>query len=291
MNVPTYSLKKYFDHKNTPCLSFNVYDLENLESYSENVLHRNDYFQVIFLDDGILQQQIEHNTYDLSAKTISIVFPHQITSLQNQSNPKGFVIQFDEVLFCSDLLKNELIAYNNDLIDKLNYVELGEEKHQQIREYAEQIKLLFEDLSPIKKEQIRFFIKIMLLEIIESAHQNINGYNAPDQLDHFAKFKTLIESNFIENRTVTFYAEQLQMTTKKLNNICKNKTGITALQLIHERILVEIKRLLLFSGKNHKEIAFSLGFDSPSALNKFVYAKLKETPSELKEELSRIYKY
>jgi AraC family transcriptional activator of pobA len=83
----------------------------------------------------------------------------------------------------------------------------------------------------------------------------------------------------------------MQITPKKLNEICKNKTGKTALNIIHERILTEIKRSLIFSGKTHKEIAYDLGFDSPSALNKFVYTKLQETPSELKEELSRIYKY
>ena len=291
MNVPYYSLKKYFDHKNTPCLSFNVYDLKELENYNEELLHRNDYFQVIFLDSGTLEQHIELNTYELNSTNISIVFPHQITSLKNLESAKGIVIQFDEVLFCSDLLKNELIAYSSDLINKLNHIELDEKKHQEIHKHARQIKSLFDDLSPIKKEQIRFFIKIMLLEIIEAAHQNINGYSGPEELDHYAKFKTLIEANFLENRTVSFYAEKLQLTTKKLNEVCKNKTGITALQIIHERILVEIKRLLLFSGKSHKEIAFTLGFDSPSALNKFVYSKLQETPSELKEELSRIYKY
>lgn len=291
MNVPYYSLKKYFDHKNTPCLSFNVYDLKELESYNEELLHRNDYFQVIFLDSGTLEQHIELNTYELNPTTISIVFPHQITSLKNLESAKGIVIQFDEVLFCSDLLKNELIAYSSDLINKLNHIELDEKKHQEIHKHARQIKSLFDDLSPIKKEQIRFFIKIMLLEIIEAAHQNINGYSGPEELDHYAKFKTLIEANFLENRTVSFYADKLQLTTKKLNEVSKNKTGITALQIIHERILVEIKRLLLFSGKSHKEIAFTLGFDSPSALNKFVYSKLQETPSELKEELSRIYKY
>lgn len=131
----------------------------------------------------------------------------------------------------------------------------------------------------------------MLLEIIEAAHQNYQGFQAPDQLDVFARFKTLIEANFKSKRTVAYYKDELQITSKKLNEICKSKTGNTALNIIHERILTEIKRLLLFSGKNHKEIAFELGFDSPSALNKFVYAKLKETPSELKESLSQIYKY
>ena len=130
----------------------------------------------------------------------------------------------------------------------------------------------------------------MLLEIIEMAHQTIDTSQTTNQLDYFVRFKTLIEADYKTKRTVTYYANALNITTKKLNSICKSKTSKTALNIIHERLLTEIKRLLVFSGKNHKEIAFDLGFDSPSALNKFVNTKLKETPSELKEELSQIYK-
>ncbi|MCF1192215.1 helix-turn-helix domain-containing protein [Mangrovimonas sp. AS39] len=290
MEIANYTLKEYFDQKKSPCLSFNVYSL-NDDIKKDEQLHRSDYFQVILVQEGEVKQHIEHQSLQLLNNQISVVFPHQINAFELTKNAKGIVVQFDEVLFCSDLLKNELISYNNDLMNKLNHVILDAGEFSKINNYAVQILELFQNLSPIKKEQIRFYIKIMLLEIIEAAHQNYQGFQAPDQLDVFARFKTLIEANFKSKRTVAYYKDELQITSKKLNEICKSKTGNTALNIIHERILTEIKRLLLFSGKNHKEIAFELGFDSPSALNKFVYAKLKETPSELKESLSQIYKY
>ncbi|MBD0825331.1 AraC family transcriptional regulator [Aestuariibaculum marinum] len=291
MEIANYTLKEYFDQKKSPCLSFNVYSLKDLAVKKDEKLHRSDYFQVILLQEGEISQHIEHENFQLLSNQISVVFPHQINAFESDENVNGIVVQFDEVLFCSDLLKNELISYSNDLINKLNHVVLEGDTFSKINHYAVQILDLFKNLSPIKKEQIRFYIKIMLLEIIEAAHQNYKGFQAPDQLDYFARFKTLIEANYKSKRTVTYYKDELQITSKKLNEICKSKTGNTALTIIHERILTEIKRLLIFSGKNHKEIAYELGFDSPSALNKFVYAKLKETPSELKESLSQIYKY
>lgn len=291
MEIANYTLKEFFDQKKSPCLSFTVYSLEDNAVKKEEKLHRNDYFQVILLQEGKVNQHIEHESLQLLNNQISVVFPHQINAFELSAKAKGIVVQFDEVLFCSDLLRNELISYSNDLMNKLNHVVLDADTFYKINHYAVQILDLFKNLSPIKKEQIRFYIKIMLLEIIEAAHQNTNGFQAPGQLDVFARFKTLIEENYKSKRTVTYYKDQLQITSKKLNGICKSKTGNTALTIIHERILTEIKRQLIFSSKNHKEIAYDLGFDSPSALNKFVYAKLKETPSELKESLSKIYKY
>jgi AraC family transcriptional activator of pobA len=88
---------------------------------------------------------------------------------------------------------------------------------------------------------------------------------------------------------VQYYASKLSITPKKLNEITKKHCAETAINAIHNRILTEIKRQLLFSDLSHKEIAFYLGFSSPSALNKFVRSKLKETPTELQNELAQIY--
>lgn len=61
---------------------------------------------------------------------------------------------------------------------------------------------------------------------------------------------------------------------------------MNALAVIHERILVEVKRIFMFSGHTNKEIAYQLGFTSPSAFNKFIYAKTGKTPTELRKELA-----
>ena len=101
--------------------------------------------------------------------------------------------------------------------------------------------------------------------------------------------KKLLNEHYKQYRTVQYYAEELAITPKKLNSITKKHCGETAIQAIHNRILMEIKRQLMFSDLSHKEIAFDLGFNSPSALNKFVKAKLKETPTELQQELAQMY--
>ncbi|GGH60025.1 AraC family transcriptional activator of pobA [Filimonas zeae] len=291
MEIRNHSLKEVFDKKNTACLSFHVYEVQDGYLNENDALHRSDYFQVVLLESGEAKQQVEENIHVLTANTVSVVFPNQVNLLDVNNKSRGIVIQFDEVLFCSDLLKNELSAYSNDLIGKLNYITLPTHKYMQVYAYATQILKAFRNLSPIKKEQIRFFIKIMLLEIIEAAHPRENSFQVPDQADQYARYKSLIEVDFKTERTVTYYAEKLRTTTGKLNEICKIRAGKTALQVIHERLLTEIKRLLLFSGMSCKEISFELGFDSPSALNKFVIAKTNATPGELKQQLSRIYNY
>ncbi len=66
--------------------------------------------------------------------------------------------------------------------------------------------------------------------------------------------------------------------------------GLTPLQVIHKRILLEAKRQLVFEEKQHKEIAYNLGFDSPASFSAFVKKKTGLTASEIQDEVTNIHK-
>jgi AraC family transcriptional activator of pobA len=55
-----------------------------------------------------------------------------------------------------------------------------------------------------------------------------------------------------------------------LNNTLKKELGINAKKYIKDRITLEAKRLLLFSGFTAKEIAFQIGFNDPHHFSKFI---------------------
>ena len=61
-------------------------------------------------------------------------------------------------------------------------------------------------------------------------------------------------------------------------------------QVIHNRILLEAKRLLLFEEITHKEISYQLGFDSPPSFSAFIKSKTGYSPSELTQHLAEIHK-
>ena len=60
------------------------------------------------------------------------------------------------------------------------------------------------------------------------------------------------------------YAAKLAMTSDRLNKHVKRITGITAGQLIRQRILAEAKRQLAFSNPPINEIAYDLAYADPS---------------------------
>lgn len=284
-------IKKNIQKEEDKNLSFRVFDLntDNLETYLQP--HKKDHFFILVIESGKIRIRIEEKIHLLTTGKISVIFPEQVHFISNTSaDLKGKIILFEEILFCSDILKNELSTYNVNLSTQLNCTMLSPEDCKQSLSTIGIIQEIYTKPSLIKKEQARFHIKIFLLGLIESVH-GLHPILHMETADKpiYVRFKKLLNQHYKQERTVQYYAGKLAVTAKKLNAVTKKHCGETAIQAIHNRILIEIKRQLLFSDLTHKEIAFDLGFNSPSALNKFVKAKLKETPTELQQELAQKY--
>ncbi|MEN2403145.1 helix-turn-helix transcriptional regulator [Flavobacterium sp. MC2016-06] len=292
MDLKRLEIKKNIQKAEDKNLSFRVFELNSntIQEYLQP--HKKDHFCILIIETGKIQLHIEEKIHFLKEGKISIIFPDQVNFLSNPSTDlSGKIVLFEEVLFCSDILKNELSSYNVNLSENLNCLLLAQNEFDHGIHTISEIQTIYNNPTLIKKEQARFFIKVFLLGLIESVHGQHPVFNPETESDKqvYFQFKKLLNQHFKTQRTVQYYAGKLVVTPKKLNILTKKYCGETAINAVHNRILTEIKRQLLFSDLSHKEIAFDLGFSSPSALNKFVRAKLKETPTELQNELAQIY--
>ena len=284
-------IEQFVQKKDDKFLSFRVFDLIDEHLFAYQTPHQKNHFFILIVEAGQLDLLIEEKVHKLKVGKISVVFPGQVHSVQNFSEDiSGKIILFDEVLFCSDILKNELSSYNVNLSNQLNCTVLANKEFIESLHTIDLVQDIYQNPSQIKKEQARFYIKSFLLSLIESIHGQhpILGQHSIDQ-PLYVQFKKLLNQYYKEERTVNYYAEKLAVTPKKLNTVIKKHCGETAIHAIHNRILTEIKRQLMFSDITHKEIAFDLGFNSPAALNKFVKAKLDLTPTQLQQQLSQKY--
>lgn len=283
-------IKKLLQKREDESLSFRVYDLtyEHLQNYLEP--HKKDHFCVLIVESGEINVHLEEEIILLKAGKISMIFPEQISFITLlYSEFSGKIILFEEVLFCSDILKNELLSYNVNLSSHLKCMFLSPSEFEHAKKMTSFIEDIYSDPSLIRKEQGRFYIKILLLGLIESVHGQHPVLQHEGDKTLYIRFKKMLNERYKNEKTVQYYASNLAVTTKKLNSITKKHCGETVINAIHNRILQEIKRLLLFSDLSHKQISLELGFSSPSALNKFVKSKLDETPTELQKELAQIY--
>jgi AraC-like DNA-binding protein len=122
----------------------------------------------------------------------------------------------------------------------------------------------------IQNELLHTMLKFLLLKIVSLNQKTIKNYSGKKFHKEFCELKKSIEQNFITKRQAVEYANLFPMSLKKINHISQAFSGKSVKQLVDERLVLEIQRLLLNTDLSVKEIAFKTGFDEiPNFVNYF----------------------
>lgn len=127
----------------------------------------------------------------------------------------------------------------------------------------------------------RFIIKCTRLL---KAHKGYKETPKSKKIDLLRSFNFLVEQHFKDQHSVSFYADMLFKSPKTLSNNFA-KLNQSPIKIIHERIILEAKRLLTYSDKTAKEIAYEVGFDDASHLSRLFKKHTNQSPLEFKKSL------
>jgi AraC family transcriptional activator of pobA len=103
-----------------------------------------------------------------------------------------------------------------------------------------------------------------------------------DNFDIVRKYSLLVDRNFKTQHQVQFYANELSKSPKTLSNLFARYHHKLPLQIIHDRIIDEAKRLFYYTDKSAKEIAYELGFEDAGHFSRFFKKTTGQNISEYK---------
>lgn len=103
----------------------------------------------------------------------------------------------------------------------------------------------------------------------------------------FKRFVDLIESTYPKPRTVSYYADHLNITPKYFSSVCKQVGGQNATEIIDQYVLKDVVYLMNHTQKSIKEIACELNFFNLSFFGKYVKKHLGVSPKMYREQVLR----
>lgn len=102
----------------------------------------------------------------------------------------------------------------------------------------------------------------------------------------FKRFMHVLATEYKQSRDVVWYARQLCVTPKHLNEVVRYVTGLSAKQLIDEYVLMQLQLVLRSSSTSLKELAYDFHFSSPSFFNRYFKQRTRQTPQEYRNKCS-----
>lgn len=143
-----------------------------------------------------------------------------------------------------------------------------------------------EERSTVLEALFRIVL-VRLHRILRKARSHDTSGRAP-RLALVTKFETLVDRDHPRSRSVTDYAEELSVTPTYLTRCVKAATGRTAGEIIHDRLLLEARRLIVFTDLSIAEIAYRLNFSTPSYFTRFFTQSTGEKPTVFRSRMRAV---
>ena len=126
---------------------------------------------------------------------------------------------------------------------------------------------------------------LLALWFLRSAsRQEVNSRSeGQPQIALVRSFLALVEENFRGQPPLSSYAHALGITTTHLSRICRRQFGLSAQAIIHDRVVLEAKRILAYTPAAIAHIAQDLGFRDPAYFSRFFAHHVGETPTAFRK--------
>jgi AraC family transcriptional regulator, transcriptional activator of pobA len=224
------------------------------------------------------------NTFEIKPHTLWSTPIGQIHSAKNwTADATGYYISFSPDFIETKPNLQKLVQRSPFFaFDTPHYLYLTNEESDIIFILFQKIEAEFERNDDISHDLIRLYITEILHLSERFRAKNFVGETSSVSKTLTDRFKALVEKNFIYQKGIPFYADQLSVHPNYLSNVIKAETGMTAGDMIRERIIQEAKYLLYQSDFSVKEVAYYLQFEDTSNFSKFFKKNTDLTPQEYK---------
>lgn len=145
----------------------------------------------------------------------------------------------------------------------------------------------FMQVCPVRRTVLRHLLQALVdnVQYIRDTAEKAASDSIPMRMQEtFRKFRRLVHRHCVRERSIPFYAGELNMTPHYLSSVIKKASGRSVMYWVNRATVQEAKILLETGGLTGCEIAYRLHFPSASAFSKFFRREVGTTPRKYREE-------
>lgn len=242
--------------------------------------HRHEFFEVFWIAAGEAVYRGGEEMRVVAPGSFVWVSPRQVHSWKFSPQVRGFLVQFTR-----DWLEAGATSFGRwapfPLLSSTEtslVIEVPASEHVCIHAVGERMLAESANVGRDRENVLRPCLELLLVACGRHGPATETAVTPAAALTH--AFLQLVEARYAEDHHTQTYADRLKVSASTLGQHVQIQTGKTPATIIRERRLAGAQWLLRHSSLSVSEIAYELGFKTPSNFGRFFRQFTGKTPGE-----------
>jgi AraC family transcriptional activator of pobA len=249
--------------------------------------HR-DLHQMLVILEGGGEMRAESTEHRFNAPALLIVPAGVVHAFVFHRDTRGYVVTVAETAL-SDVSRREpafRALFDGALPVDLRHSAL--DAHE-LEDAVVRLQREFQWAAPAHETATEARLVTLLVCAVRATHQlngtHLGGGARGPRAAIVARFRQCVENNLRSGWAVNRYAKELSITSAQLRAACLEVTGEPPTRIVHDRLVLEAKRTLMYSTLTVAETAYELGFSDPAYFSRFFSERVGCSPAEFRRRM------
>jgi len=233
-------------------------------------------FQLLYVQRGRAEVEIEGVRSAIDEAAIQVVPPLTVHGFRFSADIQGHVLTFGTALV-ADL--EQRLGTPLGVLTQAACYPLGKDRVR-LRSLIDTLQQEYQGNAPGRAALLEALVTALLVWIGRCQQQGQAPRNR-DERDRqlLGQYLRLVEAHYREHLSVEDFAARLKVPSLQLNQLCRALCGQSALQVVHQRLLLEARRNLVYTRMSIGQLSDSLGFSDPTYFARFFKRLSGQTPN------------
>jgi len=276
-----------FEGKNQEYMEILEIDSNNYHVLNES--RSNELSLLWFMSDN---NQLSVDTVQYTFHTNNIISLTEFHKIDARKIDSATLFSWNRSFYCfvdhdSEVSCKGILYYG---ASKVPIIRMSEENHDILNTVLKMFLTEMESRDNLQLEMLQMMLKRLLILCTRMYKQQKESLShSPSSIDIIREYNYLVEQHFRKKHSVSEYAQLLNKSPKTLSNLFNKKGNTSPLQYIHNRIMLEARRSLIYTNHTISDIGYNLGFSDVQVFSRFFKKQEGVSPQNFREEKGNIF--
>lgn len=245
--------------------------------------YKTDFFEFYFFRKAEGYMLLAGRKIILHSNMVLVISPFQLQEWHVDLDKLDYTFLIFQEEFINNFLSDKYFMYRLLYCYQHDYPTFFDMSTEEMAPFLSQLLQMKKELRNPIADSYHMIVACLYQFLLLLNRFYANRFDLPfdPPLNNYAyQYKELLEKNISEKTRVADYAEMMNISRVTLNKAVMREFGLSAVHLLKQRLLQEVKSDLLFTGLSVKEIAYRLHFSESNHLMRFFKQMTGQTINE-----------